>query len=134
MSRALPFAALALAAGLLRADVAPDLQAKFVKVIASHASSKDRVAVEDPAVRAELEKLGVGVDPKAKVAYVATEEELKAKLGGRVLICPRLEWLPLGASIAIVEENGKPAIYVHTGHLEASGVKVAPAIMRLGRN
>lgn len=135
LKRALRLSTLTLMATLpAAADVAPDLQAKFVKVIARHASSKDRVAVTQAGLKAELEKLGVSIEASARVAYAGSLEEVKAMAAERKLVvCGNLAWLPQGASIAIVEENGKPAIYVHTGNLEATGIKVAPAIMRIGR-
>lgn len=133
----LPAAALGLALAMAQpawCDVGPDLQAKFLKVIAHHASSKNRVAASDPAIKAELEKHGVSIEGGANVAFAASEEELKTLVAARkIVVCAHIEWLPQGASIAIVEENGKPAIYMHTGNLEATGVKVAPAILRIGR-
>jgi hypothetical protein len=132
--RLAPLALLLLASLPAWSDVAPDLQAKFLKVIATHASSKGRVAVTHEGIKAELEKLGVSVDASANVAFAGQESELKAFVAAKkIVVCGRIEWLPQGASIAILEENGKPAIYMHTGNLEATGVKVSPAILRIGR-
>lgn len=127
--------ALALAIAPLGAQVSDALRAKFVKIILANASSAGRIAIEDPALTKALTNLGVHADPGAKVAYAATEAEVVAhKAAGKLVICPDLTWLPKGASIAIADENGRASIYLHTGHIQASGVKVSPAILRIGRN
>jgi hypothetical protein len=52
---------------------------------------------------------------------------------GKLIICPKLEWLPKGGSIAIVEEGGKPAIYLHMQNIGASGVTLSDAVLKIGK-
>lgn len=134
MKRILSLSALLLLAGSLQAQISPELRAKFIKVIATNASSAGRVAIKDPVLVKALEALGVTADDTAKVAYATTEAEVKALAGpGRLVVCPELELLPKGASIAIVEEGGRPTVYLHAGNLNASGVKVSAAILSIGK-
>jgi len=65
-------------------------------------------------------------DAGSKVAWASSEVEVKAlKAAGKLIICPRLEWLPAGAAIAILEEGGKPQIYLQMCHINDSGVVVS---------
>ena len=113
----------------------PDVNAKFVKILAASAQSSGVVACKDAAVAAELEKLGVRIDASAKVAWAASAGEVKAlkAAGGKLVICGDLNQLPLGGSIAIVEEGGKPAIYLHMGNIGASGATLSDAVFKIGK-
>jgi len=44
-----------------------------------------------------------------------------------------LEWLKAGAAIAIVEEGGRPGLFLDSANAKASGVTVADAIVKLAR-
>ena len=44
-----------------------------------------------------------------------------------------LEFFLLGACIAIVEEAGKPQLYLHSANTKASGVTVSDAIMKIAK-
>ena len=115
-------------------DVAPELMAKFIKVIATNCGSPGRLDIQDPTLVKALGNLGVSVDKSSKVAYATSEAEVKTlKAAGKLVVCNRLDLLPLGGSIAIVEEDSKAVVYLHTGHISASGAQVSPAILRLGR-
>lgn len=125
----------ALVAGLpASCDVTPELMAKFIKVIATNSGSSGRVDIQDPSIIKALANLGVSTDKGAKVAFATNESEVKTLRSGRKLvICNRLDLLPPGGSIAIVEEDGKAVVYLHTGHISESGASVSPAIMRIGK-
>lgn len=119
---------------LLSGDLPADVQAKFVKILASSANSAGKVACKDAAVAAELGKLGVGADSASKVAWAGNEGEVAAlKAAGKLVICGKLEWLPKGGSIAIIEEGGKPQIYLHMGNIAASGVTLSDAVLKIGK-
>jgi len=119
-----------LSAGELPADV----QAKFIKILAASANSAGKVACKDAAVAGELSKAGVAADAGAKVAWAASEGEVKSlKAAGKLVICGKLDWLPAGGSIAIVEEGGKPQIYLHMGNIGASGVTLSDTILKIGK-
>ncbi len=127
---ALAFAATGLSAGDLPANV----QAKFIKILASSAGSAGKVACKDAALAGELAKVEVTADGGSKVAWASSEGEVKALKGaGKLVICGKLEWLPAGGAIAIVEEGGKPQIYLHMGNIAASGVTLSDAVLKIGK-
>ena len=119
---------------VLGGDLPPEIQAKFIKILASSAGSAGKVACKDGGVMAELAKLGFANDPGSKVAWGSSEGEVKAfKGGGKLVICGKLEWLPAGGAIAIVEEGGKPQIYLHMGNIAGSGVTLSDAVLKIGK-
>ncbi len=126
--------ALLVTAARVLADLPSDVQAKFIKILAGSANSAGKVACTDAGLQAELGKIGVNNDPGSKVAWAASEAEVKAlKAAGKMVLCPKVEWLPLGGTFAIVEEGGKPQIYLHLGNLAASGVPVSDAVLKIGK-
>jgi len=121
-------------AGLSAADLPVELQAKFVKILASSAGSAGKVALKDSALTAELGKMGIAADPGSKVAWASSEAEVKAfKAAGKLVICGKLEWLPAGGAIAVIDEGGKPQIYLHMGNIGASGVTLSDAVLKIGK-
>jgi hypothetical protein len=120
--------------GLAAGDLPPAIQAKFIRIIASSAGSPGKVHCKDGAVAGELGKLGVTADPASKVAWADSEGEVRAlKASGKLVICGKLEWLPAGGAIAIVDEGGKPQIYLHMGNIAGSGVTLSDAVLKIGR-
>jgi len=128
-------AVLALAFASMSAGELPaEVQAKFIKILASSAGSAGKVACKDGGLAAELGKVGVAADAGSKVAWASSEGEVKALKGaGKLVICGKLEWLPAGGAIAIVEEGGKPQIYLHMGNIAASGVTLSDAVLKIGK-
>lgn len=128
-------AALAFAVtGLTAGDLPADVQAKFIKILASSAGSPGKVACSNASLAVELMKQGVQRDPGSKVAWASSDSEVKAlKAAGKLVICPNLQWLPEGGSIAVVEESGKPQIYLHMGNISASGVTLSDAVLKIGK-
>lgn len=124
-----------LAAGLnaWAGDIPPAVQAKFVKILAAAAGSPGKVACKDAEVLAELEKIGVAQDAGAKVAWAKSGEVAALKAAGKFVICSKLDDLPKGGSIAIVEEGGKPQIYLHMGNISASGVTLSDSVLKIGK-
>jgi hypothetical protein len=116
---------------LVAGELPTGLQAKFIKVIAASASS-GTIACRDAALASELKGLGIGVEGGAKLAYAGSEGDLAA-LKGKLIVVPKLEWLAKGGAIALIEEGGKPAIYLHMGHIAASGVTLSDAILKIGK-
>jgi hypothetical protein len=112
-------------------DVPAPTMAKFLGVLAKMAGHPNQVACRNLEVRQELKKLGIKVDDASVVAYAVSEAEVtelyKAK---KLVVCPRLEWLPKGASIAILPEEEKPSIYLHLRHVEAAGVQFSKNLFR----
>jgi len=122
------------AASGLAGDLTPELQAKFIKILANNAGSAGRVACANPALQEELGKIGVANDPSSRVAWASSEAEAKSlKSAGKMVICGKLEWLAAGGSIALVEEGGKPQIYLHMGNIATSKVILSDAIIKIGK-
>lgn len=125
---------LAAATGLLAGDLPANIQAKFIKILATNAGSPGKVACKDAGVIEAMQAEGVSADAGSKVAWASNEAEVKAyKAAGKLVICGKLEWLPAGGSIAVVEEGGKPQIYLHMGNIAASGVNLSDAILKIGK-
>lgn len=121
-------------AGLSAGDLPPETQAKFIKILANSAGSSGKVACSSAALQAKLAEAGVANDGGSKVAWAGSEGEVKSLKGaGKLVICGKTEWLPSGASIAIVEEGGKPQIYLHMGNIAASGVTLSDAVLKIGK-
>ena len=115
-------------------ELSPDMQAKFVKILASSAGSAGKVGCSNAALQTELGKVGIANDPSAKVAWASSEAEVKAlKAAGKLVLCGKLDWLSAGGSIAIVEEGGKPQIYLHMGNIAASKVPLSDAVLKIGK-
>jgi len=120
--------------GISAGELPAPIQAKFIRILASSAGSAGKVACSNAALAEELAKVGVSADPGSKVAWASSEGELKAfKAAGKLVICPKEEWLAPGGSIAVVEEGGKPQIYLHMGHIGDSGVVLADSVLKLGK-
>lgn len=127
-------AALLSGLALLSGDLPAEIQAKFVKILASSANSAGKVACKDSGLTAELSKIGVNNDASSKVAWADSEAEVVSLKGaGKLVICGKLEWLPKGGSVAVVEEAGKPQIYLHMGNIAASGVTLSDAVLKIGK-
>lgn len=115
-------------------ELSVELQAKFIKILAANAGSVGKVACTSPAMLAQFERMGITPDPSAKVAWASSEAEVIAmKAAGKFVLCPDLDWLPKGASVAVIEEGGKAQIYLHMGHIAASGVTLSDSILKIGK-
>jgi hypothetical protein len=126
----LSFVALPVFGGVLPVEV----QAKFVKILAAGANSPGMVGCRDAALTGELGKVGVSVDAGSKVAWASSEAEIRSlKAAGKLVLCGKLEWLAVGGAIAVVEEGGKPQIYLHMGNIAASGASLSDSVLRVGK-
>ncbi len=118
---------------LSAADLPPAIQAKFVKILAAAAGFPGKVICKDAEVMGELEKIGVAQDASSKVAWAKSGEVAGLKAAGKFVICAKLDDLPKGGAIAIVEEGGKPQIYLHMGNISASGVTLSDSVLKIGK-
>jgi hypothetical protein len=118
----------------LNAQTGPvEIQAKFLKILLS-SSGQFGFACNDPALKAKLETMGVSVGPGFKYAWGSSEAEVRAlKAQNRFIICPNLDWLRSGGCMAIVEEAGKPQLFLHVANTKASGVTISDAIMKIAK-
>jgi hypothetical protein len=125
--------AFVLALGLNAQELAPETQAKFLKILLS-STGQFGFACADTAFKAKLEASGLSVAPGFKMAWAASEGEVKSlKAAGKLVIVPKLAWLKLGGSIAIVEEDGKPQIYINMANVKASGMTLSDTIVKISK-
>jgi len=134
MNRMIPTAlALVFTFGMNAQSAPLEVQAKFVKILLS-SSGQFGFACNDEGLKKKLEEMGVSVGPGFKFAWGSSEPEVRAlKAQGRFIICPNVAWLNSGGCIAIVEEGGKPQLYLHSANTKASGVTVSDAIMKIAK-
>ena len=118
----------------LQAQGAPlDIQAKFVKVLLS-STGQFGFACNEPGLKARLEAMGVSVGPGFKLAWGSTEPEVRAlKAQGRFILCPNPDWLKAGASLAILDDGGRPELFMDPANVKASGIVLPDAIAHLAR-
>ena len=110
-------------------ELPPELAAKLIKIIAS--SSGGKVSCRDATMKAALEGAGVTVDGDSRIVWATNPVEIKM-LRNRLVIVGKKELLGSGASIAIVEDGGKPKIYLNQAAISASGVTLSDAIYKVG--
>ena len=116
------------------AELPLELQARAIRLILKSSGVGDKILCKDGALAAELAKQGVTADGGAKVAWANSEAEVKSlKNSGHLVLCGKLEWLPAGGSLAVVEENGHPAIYMHMSNIANSGVTLGDALLKIGK-
>jgi len=134
MRRALAFSFGCMLAGtLLGQDLPPATQAKFLKMLIT-STGQFGFACTDPGLKPQLEASGVSVSPGFLMAWAASEAEAKAlKTAGKMVIVPKRAWLKAGGSIALVDEDGKPTIYLNMANVKASGLHLSDAIIQMAK-
>ena len=119
--------------GLGAQDLAPETQAKFLKILLS-STGQFGFACADPGFKAKLEANGIAVSPGFKMAWAESEAEVKSlKAAGKLVIVPKLAWLKDGGAIAMVEEDGKPQIYLSSANVKASGMTLSDTIVKISK-
>ncbi len=112
-------------------ELPPEVAAKLVRIIATATGGK--VSCRDSAMKAALEGAGVTVDGDSKIVWATNPVEIKMlRSQNRLVITGNKSFLANGASIAIVEDGGKPKIYIHQPNIAASGVTLSDAIYKVG--
>lgn len=115
-------------------DVAPSISARVLRVVTGSGGGENRVACADPEVATELKRLGVEIDPKARVAWAASEQELKSLLNhGHLVVCGNPALLSKGAGLVLALEGGRPVIYMHPGNVKASGVTLSDSVLKIAK-
>lgn len=110
-------------------ELPPEVAAKLVKIIAIATGGK--VSCRDATMKAALEGVGVTVDGDSKIVWATNPVEIKM-LRGRLVVVGKKEYLSGGAGIAIIEDGGKPKIYLNQSAISASGVTLSDAIYKVG--
>lgn len=113
-------------------DLPVSMQGKLLSIISRTCGGNGKVDCQhDPAL---AKGFGENNDPSSKFAWGTNEAQIKAlRAQNKLVICPKVELLSKGAAIAIVEEDGKPAIYVHLENLKSSGVVLNDAFMKMSK-
>jgi hypothetical protein len=125
--------AFVLTLGLSAQELSQETQAKFLKLLLS-STGQFGFACNDAAFKAKLEADGLSVAPGFKMAWAASEAEVKSlKAAGKLVIVPKLAWLKLGGAIALVEEDGKPQIYLSAANVKASGMTLSDTIVKMAK-
>jgi hypothetical protein len=123
-----------LSSALLQAEeLAPTTLARILKLVLTDAK-ETVISCSDPLLRLELVKLGVKLDPEAKIAWVKTSPE-KSKLrgSGRLTISGQVSDLGDGVVVALVGEGGRCVFYVSKANVDANKLALPTAIMKLGK-
>jgi hypothetical protein len=136
-------AAAALAATSLAGAAQPKMSLReltgFLKLVSNSVgeASKGKVDCLDAKISEELQKSGVTVDPTAKVAYAENVVQVRTlESVGKLVICADKALFKEGATIAVVKEDGKPAIYVDNAHqqaLQKAGVVLSDTFMKMAK-
>ena len=113
-------------------DISPEIAAKLIKIIAVSAGGK--VSCRDATMKTALEGVGVTVDGDSKIVWATNPVEIKMlKMQNRLVITGNKSFLASGAAIALVEDGGKPKIYLNQSAIAASGIALSDAIYKVGQ-
>jgi len=113
-------------------EVAAPTLAKIIRIVASGNGGK--AACEDAEVSAELGKLGVSIDPEAKVVWaIADKDVARFAKQSKLVICGQVGQLGQGAAIAIVAEGGRPVIYLSPANATSSKANLPDALLKIGK-
>lgn len=111
------------------ADLPVEIQAKLVKI-----ASEGTVACKDATMAKAIQAIGATVNPDADFAYAATETEVKTYVAARKLvICPRAEWLGLGATLAVIDDNNRPNVLLNMRNMNQSKGKLSDSFRKIAK-
>jgi hypothetical protein len=114
-------------------DLAPATLAKILKLVLADARESS-IACADPQLKLELGKLGVAIDPDARIVWVKTpQEKTRVRGSNRLSISGQVSDLSAGIIVAMVGEGGRCVFYVSKANADASKVSVPTAIIKLGK-
>jgi len=114
-------------------ELARPTVAKFLKLLLQSMGGKP-VACNDKELAGELAALGVPMSPEAKCVWMDADKDLPRLLKeGRMVICGSRPALAAGAAMALVAEEGRPAIYVNPKALASSGVSLPDHILKIAK-
>ncbi|HJW72846.1 MAG TPA: YfiR/HmsC family protein [Geothrix sp.] len=114
-------------------DLAPPTLAKILKLVLTDAKEPS-IACSDPLLKFELTKLGVRMDPEARIVWVRTPQEI-AKFAGtsRLTICGQVSDLKNGVIVALVGEGGRGVFYINRANATSNKVTIPSALTQLGK-
>jgi hypothetical protein len=118
---------------ILAGDLAAPTLAKFIRVLMQSTTLK-AVACADKELAGELGNLGVALDPEAKLAWTENEKDIgHLARQGKLVICGNRAFLAAGASIAVINEGGRPAFYINIKNLAGTGITLPDNIMKIAK-
>lgn len=136
MKRFLLFLLCLLAPALNAGDVPPAKVATFLKQFAAVHGQPGKVNVKDPAVVAAIKAMpgGPEITNDAIIVFCTTASEVKSWSAkkGHVTVVPRLDLMPAGGCLALVEENNLPKVYVRPDNYNEAGIELPKFMKQLG--
>ena len=125
--------ALLLVAPIQAGEVAAPTIAKIIRIVASSGNNV-KVACLDPEVAAELGKLGLSLDPEARIVWAISDQDVvRLAKQNKLVICGQLGQLAQGGAVAIVAEGGRPSIYIRPANVALSKVSLPDAVIKIGK-
>ena len=86
---------------------------------------------------AEMQAHGISIDVRAIVAYAENNVQVRTfQSMDKLIICSDKALLKDGATIAIVKEGGKPAIYIDSARkkaFEEAGVTFSDTLLKIAK-
>jgi hypothetical protein len=135
MNRFVPAALVLVSAlGLSAEDVASDALVKFVRLLVSSTGQSGFACGSNMSLRFKLESMGLSTAATSKLVWASSEAEVKAmKAANRMVVVPKLEWLKLGGAVAIIQEDGKPVMYLNMANVKASGLTLPDSVIKASK-
>ena len=130
----LPALILSIALATAAPQLSPAERDPFLRVLSAGAGAPGRIACKDIDQAMQMKKDGLSPDAKAPVAWAANAAQIKDYLAeGKLVVTGEAGLLAAGAGVAIVLEKGRPVILVHAKHVQASGVTLSDALLKISR-
>ncbi len=122
------FSCVSLSAGELPAPTA----AKFVTLISKGAGENGKVQVKNGDLAIEVGKAGGEASAAGRVAWASSIDEIRPlAMAKKCVIVGDPRGLSMGASVAIYEDGGKVKIALNQKAIQASGVTLSDAILKV---
>lgn len=116
---------------VLRAeDLAPEVEARFVKVVAQ-GSGVSKIRCTDPTMKSALEAQGLTIDNNSPMVWTNSQAEARmAKATGVLVLSGKREMLSQ-AAVVIQGEGGRPKFLVNASNLKGCRVQLGDSILRI---
>jgi hypothetical protein len=111
-------------------DLAPEIQARFVKAMAQ-GSGQSHIRCSDPAMKSALEAQGMTVDSASPMIWTNSPAEARmAKATGILVVSGRRDMI-VNAAVVIQGDGGRPKFIVNAGNLRGCRIQLGDSIMRV---
>lgn len=122
------------ALGLSAQDVPSEALVKYVKLLLTSTGQSGFSCGSNMSLKFKLQSMGVSTAPTSKLAWASSEAQVKTlQADKRLVVVPQLAWLKLGGSVAIIQENGQPVMYVHPANVKTSGLTLSDEVMKTAK-